>query len=92
MCFPDSAWLRRFHGARQALIPGLALGPPASSRYGLQAAGSIDTLQGATNVLSLSAGGAVILRAREDWQHLFAFVLMFSQSLLFDFGGTTTAL
>jgi MFS family permease len=56
----------------------------ALRRFGmpLQAAAALVTLQGALYVATLFAGGALVLRWKEDLRYLLAFGLLFAQALL----------
>ena len=60
----------------------------AVRRFGmpLQAAAGLVTLQGALYVFTLFAGGALVLRWKEDLRYLLAFVLLFAQALLCGLG------
>lgn len=66
----------------------------AVRRFGmpLQQAAALVTLQGALFVATLFAGGALLLRWREDLRYLLAFVLLLAQTLLYGLGTGPAAL
>ena len=63
----------------------------AVRRFGmpLQAAAGLVTLQGALYVATLFAGGALVLRWKEDLRYLVAFALLLGQTLLYGLGTGT---
>jgi len=66
----------------------------AVRRFGmpLQAAAGLVTLQGALYVATLFAGGALVLRWKEDVRYLTAFALLLGQTLLYGLATGTAAL
>jgi hypothetical protein len=66
----------------------------AVRRFGMpvQQAASLVTVQGALFVITLFAGGALVLRWKEDTRYLIAFVLLLGQTLFYAFGTGPTAL
>ncbi len=66
----------------------------AVRRFGMpvQAAAGLVTLQGALYVATLFAGGALVLRWKEDVRYLIAFALLLGQTLLYGLGTSTAAL